>query len=408
MLTVDEVRGRVLASVGPLDSREVRVADALGLVLVDDVRAPHALPRFANSAMDGYAVRGSDTERASSDDPVELEVVGEIRAGDPGDIAVEPGTAVRIMTGAPLPFGADAVVQVEETEERNGVVMVKGSTAAGRNVRPAGDDVKEGDLVVAAGAELGPGELALLASLGASPLKAIRRPRVATLATGDELVAPEDVPRSGQIRDSNSVALRTLVVEAGGIPLEFPPVADDREATLATFKRAATDADLIVSSGGVSVGRYDYVKEVVEELGEIQVWRVAMQPGKPIVVGEVLFTPFIGLPGNPVSIHVGFEQFVRPAIRKLRGCAALLRPVVTAELTESLHKKPGRLHFIRVRLDVREGRWRAAPTGAQGSHIQSSLVGCHGVVRFPLEATELSAGTEVEVEVWKLPEVNDG
>lgn len=408
MLTVDEVRSRVLASVAPLDSQEVRVADALGLTLVDDVRAPHSLPRFANSAMDGYAVRGSDTERTSSDDPVELEVVGEVRAGDPGDIEVRPGTAVRIMTGAPLPSGADAVVQVEETEEHDGIVAVKGSTASGRNVRSAGDDVKEGDVVVSAGAELGPGELALLASLGASPLKAVRRPRVATLATGDELVAPEEVPRGGQIRDSNSVALRTLVMEAGGVPLEFPPVADDREATLATFKRAAVEADLIVSSGGVSVGRYDYVKEVVEALGEIQVWRVAMQPGKPIVVGEVMSTPFIGLPGNPVSIHVGFEQFVRPAIRKLRGCTALLRPVVTAELTESLHKRPGRLHFVRVRLQMREGRWRAAPTGVQGSHIQSSLVDCHGVVRFPLEATELSVGAEVEVEVWKLPEVNDG
>lgn len=408
MLTVDEVRSRVLASVGPLDVKEVRVADAFGLVLVDDVRAPHSLPRFANSAMDGYAVRGSDTERSSIDNPVELEVVGEIRAGDPGDIEVKPGTAVRIMTGAPLPSGADAVVQVEETEESEGVVTVKGSTATGRNVRPAGDDVKEGDLVVAAGAELGPGELALLASLGASPLKATRRPRVATLATGDELVAPEEIPRDGQIRDSNSVALRTLVQEAGGIPLEFPPVADDREATLATFERAAADADLIVSSGGVSVGRYDFVKAVVEELGAIQVWRVAMQPGKPIVVGEVKSTPFIGLPGNPVSIHVGFEQFVRPAIRKLRGCTALLRPVVTAELTESLHKKPGRLHFVRVRLDVREGRWCAVPTGAQGSHIQSSLVNCHGVARFPQDATELPAGAEVEVEVWKMPEGTDG
>ena len=203
------------------------------------------------------------------------------------------------------------------------------------------------------------------------------------------------------------MALQTLVLEAGGVPLEFPPIADDRDATLSTFERAAADADLIVSSGGVSVGRYDFVKAVVEELGAIQLWRVAMQPGKPIVVGHVKSTPFIGLPGNPVSIHVGFEQFVRPAVRKMRGCETLLRPTITAELTEPLHKKPGRLHFVRVRLELRGGRWRAIPTGAQGSHIQSSLVGCHGVARFPQGATELPAGADVEVEVWKLPEVHD-
>jgi molybdopterin molybdotransferase len=408
MLTVDEVRKRVLESVNPLDAEEVRVAHALGLVLAEDVRAPHSLPRFANSAMDGYAVRGADAEQASADAPVELRLVGEIRAGDSGDLPVGPGAAVRIMTGAPLPPGADAVVQVEETEERNGVVQVKGATASGRNVRPAGDDVSEGDLVVAAGTELGPGELALLASLGASPLKAIRRPLVATIVTGDELIAPEQDPQPGQIRDSNSVALRTLVLEAGGKPLEFPPVADDRDATIATFERAARDADLIVSSGGVSVGRYDFVKSVVEELGAIELWRVAMQPGKPIVVGDVKSTPFIGLPGNPVSIHVGFEQFVRPAIRRMRGCASLQRPLITAELAESVHKKPGRLHFVRVRLDFSDGHWRATPAGPQGSHIQSSLVGCHGVARFPKEASELPAGADVEVEVWRLPEINDG
>ena len=408
MLTVDEVRSRVLESVEPLDSKEVSVSDALGLVLGDDVRAPHPLPRFANSAMDGYAVRGADTESASADAPVELRLLGEIRAGESGDIVVEPGSAVRIMTGAPLPTGADAVVQVEETEERDGLVTVKGATPTGRNVRPAGDDVKDGDPAVSAGTELGPGELALLASLGVSPLKAIRRPLVATIVTGDELVAPEQNPRPGQIRDSNSVALRTLVLEAGGVPLEFPHVADHRETTVATFERAAAEADLIVSSGGVSVGRYDFVKSVVEELGVIELWRVAMQPGKPIVVGSVKSTPFIGLPGNPVSIHVGFEQFVRPAIRKMRGCSALLRPVIAAELTEPLRKKPGRLHFVRVRLDLRDGRWRATPTGSQGSHIQSSLVGCHGVARFPQDEAELTAGVDVEVEVWRLPEVNDG
>ena len=404
MLSVGEARSRVLAAVAPMDTEDVLVGDARGLVVADDLVAPHPLPRFDNSAMDGYAVQGSDCESAGEDAPVVLEVLGEVRAGDPGDLEISAGTAARIMTGAPLPRGADAVIPVELTEEQDGKVVVKGPAPTGRHVRPAGDDLATGASLVEKGTELGPGELALLASFGMSPLRVYGRPRVGILVTGDELVPPESDPRPGQIRDSNSVALTSLVAEAGGIPMPFGAVPDDLEMTREAFRRAGDLCDLVVSSGGVAVGRYDYVKEVVEALGHIDLWRVAMQPGKPVVLGAIGDTPFLGLPGNPVSIHVGFEQFVRPAIRKMRGCRHLLRPVVSARLTETVEKSPGRLHFVRVRLEWRARMWYATPTGAQGSHIQSSLVGCNGVARFHAEDARLEAGSDVEVEVWSLSE----
>jgi molybdopterin molybdotransferase len=405
MLSVDEARDRVLGAVEPLEPEKVLVEDARGLVLATDLFAPHALPRFDNSAMDGYAVRGDDAAEASEASPVELRLVGEVRAGEPGDIDVTPGAAARIFTGAPLPGGSDAVVPVEETSERNGGVIVMGATPQGRHVRPAGDDVKEGDLLIAAGTELGPGELALAASMGLSPVSVRRGPNVAVVVTGDELVAPEETPGPGQIRDSNSIALSALVRESGGEVIPFGVVPDERERVVEAFARAGELADLVVSSGGVAVGKYDFVKEVVEELGRIDMWQVAMQPGKPVVLGAIADTPFLGLPGNPVSIHVAFEQFVRPAIRKMRGCRHLLRPTIVARLAQTITKKPGRRHFVRVELHPDPDGWRAVPR-AQGSHVQSSLVGAHGLARFAEDETRIEAGEEVVVELWRLPEVD--
>ncbi|HEX3327720.1 MAG TPA: gephyrin-like molybdotransferase Glp [Actinomycetota bacterium] len=403
LLTVDEARARVLDSVAPVGTTEVLLRDALGLVVAADAIAPHDLPRFDNSAMDGYAVRADDVAGASPDHPSKLKVIGEVRAGDPGELKVLPGTASRIMTGAPVPAGADAIVRVEDTVELEGYVLAGAAMPRGMHVRPAGDDITAGQVVVRAGTELGPGELAVLASMGLSPLAVRRGPKVALLVTGDELVDPEAQPAPGQIRDSNSVALSALIREAGADLIPLGRIEDKRDSVRDAFERAAALADLVVSSGGVAVGRYDFVKDVVEELGAISLWRVAMQPGKPVVLGQIKDTPFLGLPGNPVSIHVGFEQFVRPAIRKMRGCASLLRPVIRARLEKTIEKIPGRLHFVRVRLAISEGEWTATPTGPQGSHIQSSLVGCHGVARFARELDRLDAGTEVEVEVWRLP-----
>ena len=405
MLTVKEARERILAGLDPLPPTEVGLTEAGGMVLADDLLAPHDLPRFDNSAMDGYAVKRTDVKGASTEKRVALALAGEVKAGEVSDVAIISGACVRIMTGAQVPPGADAVVPVEDTEETGSKVWISAEPPPHGHIRPAGDDVSTGSTVVRAGTELGPGELALLASLGLSPVLVRGRPTVAIVTTGDELVSPEEEPGPGRIRDSNTVALRALTHESGARPAIFREVTDDLDAVTATLERAAETADLVVSGGGVSVGRYDFVKQAVERLGRIDLWRVAMQPGKPVVSGVVRGTPFLGLPGNPVSVHIGFEQFVRPAIRKLRGCSALLRPVMLATLTEELRKKAGRLHFVRVALAVDGPGLLATPTGSQGSHIQSSLVGCHGVARFPAERTELAAGAEVEVEVWALPEV---
>ena len=403
LLSVEEARARVLDAVAPGDVEEVLVGEALGLVSANEILASHPLPRFANSAMDGYAVVAKDVADASEETPVELRVVGEVRAGDPGEIQVDPGCAARIMTGAPLPEGADAIVMVEVTEEHDSAVVIKGSAEPGQHVRPAGDDLAAGAVLVPEGFELGPGELALLASMGMSPVKVRRGPRVALLVTGDELVDPEDEPGPGQIRDSNAIALTALLQMAGADVVLSERVPDTRPAVVDAFERAAAEAEVIVSSGGVAVGKYDFVKDVVEELGGIQLWRVAMQPGKPVVLGSVRDAVFLGLPGNPVSVHVGFEQFVRPAIRKMRGCRSLLRPTMEASLTETITKRPGRLHFVRVRLRSEGGEWLATPTGPQGSHIQSSLIDCHGVARFEREEAELTKGHSITVEVWRLP-----
>jgi molybdopterin molybdotransferase len=403
LLSVDDARARVLESVEPLATEKVSLRDALGLVNAAEIRAPHPLPRFDNSAMDGYAVAAADTSGAGEFSPVELEILGEVRAGGSDDVVVGPGMAARIMTGAPLPAGADAIAMVEVTEEKNGKVLVKTSVEKGQHVRPAGDDLDAGEILVREGLELGPGELALLGSMGVTPVEVRWGPRVALLVTGDELVDPEDEPGPGQIRDSNQLALLALLDRAGARPVLSERVPDRREAVVEAFSRAAEVADLVVSSGGVAVGRYDFVKDVVEELGHIELWRVAMQPGKPVVLGSVSDVPFLGLPGNPVSVHVGFEQFVRPAIRKMRGCSSLLRATLDATLTESITKRPGRLHFVRVRLSSRDHEWFATPTGSQGSHIQSSLVDCHGVARFGREESKLSEGQRVTIEIWRLP-----
>lgn len=403
MLTVDEARRRILAAVEPLQPRDVPLETALGKVAAADLRAPHPLPRVANSAMDGYAVRRRDVEDATRERPVVLRLVGEVRAGDAATLHIDRGSCARIMTGAAIPPGGDAVVPVEVATEDDGEVAVLAVPPGHGHIRPAGDDVAAGDLVVRSGTEVRAAEAAMLASLGISPVHVRAAPRVAIVVTGDELVDVEVDPAPGQIRDSNSFALRALVLEAGAEPQVFRAVGDDLAGVTNVLRDAAGAGDLVVSAGGVSVGRYDFVKEAVERLGSVDLWRVAMQPGKPVVWGRVGDRPLLGLPGNPVSVHIGFEQFVRPVIRKMRGCSEFLRPVVRATLTERLRKKPGRLHFVRVALEFNGETLLAKPLGKQGSHIQSSLLGCDGVARFHIERTELEAGDVVEVEVWRVP-----
>ena len=403
MLTVEQARQRILSGIEPLAPVEVSLDEAHGAVTADDLVAPHPLPRFDNSAMDGYAVRRSDVEGASEQAPVTLRLLGEVRAGDEGALAIEPGCAARIMTGAPIPSGADAVVPIEVARESDSGVAVLSPPPEHGHVRPAGDDVNKGDLVVRTGSVLWSAELALLASLGLDPVTVRRGPVVALVVTGDELVGSGVDPAPGQIRDSNSYALSALVREAGGRPVLIAGVPDDLDGVVGALERAARAADLVVSAGGVSVGRYDYVKEAVERLGSIDLWRAAMQPGKPVVSGRVSDRPFLGLPGNPVSVHIGFEQFVRPALRKMQGHREWLRPVVQARIAGALTKKPGRLHFVRVKVTLDAGGFVATPLGKQGSNIQSSLIGCDGVARFAIDETELRMGDVVEVELWRVP-----
>ena len=407
MLELAEARDRVLAAFVPLDTIEVKLNEASGLVTAETHRAPHALPRFDNSSMDGFAVRHADVDGARPGSPAKLTLVGEVAAGGHGEVQINAGQAARLMTGAPIPPGADAVVPVEATESAGeSEVAILKTPIPGAFIREAGEDLRAGDVAVEGGEELGPGAIALLAALGVSPIKAHCRPKVALVTTGDELAPPEATDlEPAQIRDSNSLALRLLAEEAGAEPISIGPVPDERQAVVEALSRAAQGADLVVSSGGVSVGEYDFVRSAVEELGQIEFWRVAMQPGKPVVSGYIGGTGFLGLPGNPVSIHVGFEQFVRPAIRKLRGCRSLFRPVVTATLTETIRKTPGRLHLVRVKLTFDDRAITATPTGLQGSHIQSSLVGCDGLARFAKDASVAEAGSSIDVEVWRVPEV---
>lgn len=404
MLTVEQARERILSRIDPLAPVELPLDQARGAVAADDLIAPHPLPRFDNSAMDGYAVLRADVDGASEADPVTLRLIGEVRAGDPGALTVEPGCAARIMTGAPVPRGADAVVPIEVAQESGSAVVIEASPPSHGHIRPAGDDVSAGEAVVQTGSVLRSAELALLASLGLDPVRVRRGAVVAIVVTGDELVGPGEEPAPGQIRDSNTYALNALVAEAGATPVPISGVPDDLDSVVVALEKAAVEADLVVSAGGVSVGRYDYVKEAVERLGSIDLWRVAMQPGKPVVSGRVCDRPFLGLPGNPVSVHIGFEQFVRPVLRKMQGHRTLLRPVVPARLTEPLKKKPGRLHFVRVRVGIDERGFVATPLGKQGSHIQSSLISCDGVARFDIDESELQAGDEVQVELWRVPE----
>ncbi len=375
MLTVEEARERILASFQALQPvEEVPLAAALGRVLAEDAVAGEPLPPFANSAMDGYAVRSEDTTGAASGNPVRLRLAGEVPAGRLYEGRVEAGEAVRILTGAPLPDGADAVIQQELTDVLDGWVALEQPVPSGTNVRDAGSDVRPGALLAPAGAELGPAEIALLAALGVHPVRVRRRPDVAILSTGDELAPLGETPGPGQIHESNSSYLIAAVLRAGGQPRPLG-IAHDREEELRAKLEQARGADLILSSGGVSVGDYDLVKQILAEQGNIEFWRVRMRPGKPLAFGRLGETPLLGLPGNPVSAAVTFELFGRPAIRRMLGARQVERPLVEVVLAGEDIARGDRRHYVRARLASENGVLTAYPTGAQGSHIISSLQG---------------------------------
>lgn len=368
MLTVEEALAAILERFRPLEAERAVLADASGRVLAADVVSPQAIPPFDNSAMDGYAVRHADCQQV----PVTLKVLGEAPAGRPSPLTVTPGTAIRIMTGAPMPTGADAVVMREETKEAPDQVEILVAPEPAEHVRMAGEDVAEGSRVFAAGDMLAPAGLGVLASIGVPEVSVVRRPRVALLATGDELVEVSEPLGPGQIRNSTAYALAALVERLGAVPVRLGIARDNREDLREKLAEGAKH-DLLITTGGVSVGDHDLVKELLEELGQVGFWRVNMQPGKPLAFGAIDGTPVIGLPGNPVSSLVAFELFVRPAIRRLQGHSRLERPRIKVRLAGDFDKKGDRRQFVRARVHAEDGAFEATLTGPQGSHVLTSV-----------------------------------
>jgi molybdopterin molybdotransferase len=400
-LSVAEALGIVLASVGPLPPERVSLLEALGRVLAEPVLALEDLPPFANSSMDGYAVRAVDTAGAAAESPISLRVVADIAAGTPSDRALTPGTAARIMTGAPMPAGADAVVPVEDTDEPwRGAerplperIAIRRAVNPGGYVRGPGEDIRAGATVLEAGHAVRAQEVGVLASMGVVEVPVVRRPRVGILATGDELVDVDRPLGPGKIRNSNSYAQAAQVLALGGEPVLLG-IAGDRPEDVRERLHAglARGVDLFVSSAGVSVGAYDVVKAVLEEVGEILFWRVRMRPGKPLTFAVYHGIPYLGLPGNPVSAMVSFERFARPAILKLAGHRELQRPTVEAVLLEDI-TSDGRESYLRAIVRRDGAGYTATTTGSQGSHILTSMTRANALLLAPEGVKEVPAGT---------------
>jgi molybdopterin molybdotransferase len=396
MLSVPEASARILEEVAPLPLERVPLLDALGRVLGEPATATYTLPHWDNSAMDGYAVRGDDVAGASESAPVSLPVMETVAAGGSSSRALGPGQAIRIMTGAPLPAGADSVVRVEDTDGGTTRVTIRNDRDRHKNIRPRGEDFREGDLVIDRGAHLAAAQLGVLASLGYGTVAVHRRPVVAIAGSGDELVDLDrfdEVLSGRKIVASNSYTLSALVVQAGGVPLDLGNAADEPEALRAMLQRS-TGADLLVTSAGASVGEFDYTRQVLESLGaEMRFWRVRMRPGAPIGFGMLGGMPWLGLPGNPVSAMVTFELFVRPVIRRMLGHTRLFRRPVPVVLEEPVAIGAKLTHFLRaVVRPGGHGTLSARLTGPQGSGILTSMSRANALLVVPDHRTRSEAG----------------
>ena len=394
VLSVEEALEQILATVRVLEPERVPILEALGRVLAEEVAADRDIPPLPNSAMDGYAVRAADVAHI----PARLRVIAEAPAGRLCPAEVAPGTAVRIMTGAPIPAGADTVIPFEHTRTDDEWVEVLREVRPGANVREAGEDVRAGQVVLTPGRVLRPQEIGMLAALGRTEVAVVRRPRVAILATGDEVVPPWETPGPGQIRDANSYTVAAQVRRYGGIPLILGVARDEETLIREGVRRALAErADLIVTSGGVSIGDFDLVKGVLAAEGEMRFWSLNMKPGRPLAFGVVGGVPLVGLPGNPVSAMIATELFVRPAVLKMQGFTEWPWPELRARLADPIVRKDGRRHYLRVRLRETADGWEATLTGDQGSGILSSLVQADGLAVIPEDVDHLPAGAEVRV-----------
>lgn len=390
----------VMEEIEVMPDEKVAITDACGRVLAGDVYSPVCHPPADNSAMDGFAVRWCDVRGAAKEDPVTLKVVEDIYAGDTSGTVLKEGEATSIMTGAPVPAGADTVVRIEDTNRSRGeTVEIYKAGKMGQDIRRRGENIRKGDKVYEAGKLLGPAEIGMLALMGRSLVSVYRRPTVAILVTGDEIRDLDEEFDENRIANSNGYALSAQVLEAGGVPTLLGIARDNREELKARLLEALK-ADVVLTSGGVSMGYHDYVKEVLQALGvEIRFWRVGMRPGHPLAFGRMGKKPVFGLPGNPVSTMVSFEQFARPMLRAMVGHREPYRPVVEAILTEDISSKAGRKHFVRGRLKFENGRYTVRTTGSQGSGILLSMSRADCLIVIPDEGGEFPAGTTVKVQL---------
>lgn len=398
LISIEEAQDLIFRQIRRLEPVRLPLTDALGSALAEDVFSQDDIPPFDNSAMDGFAVRAEDVRGANSASPAVLRLTETIPAGGYSERTTQPGEAVKIMTGAPTPPGADCVVQVEVTEEREGRIFVSDDPGPGANIRRAGEDIEAGDRVLERGDPLGPAEIGLLASVGRAEVEVYAKPRVAIIATGSELVPPGEPLGAGQIRDSNSYTLASLCRQMGLEPERLGVAPDEYQATR-EMMQAGLEYDVLLTSGGVSVGEFDFVKEVQDDLGvERLLWKVAMKPGKPLVFGRRGDALVFGTPGNPVAVMVAFEVFIRPALFKMMGFARYRRPLHRALLDEDVRNRHGRVHVMRVRArEEADGRWHVRSTGPQGSGILRSMHLANGLIFIPMDRRDMQAGEEVDL-----------
>jgi molybdopterin molybdotransferase len=404
LVPVEEARDRILSAVSPLGSLQVPLTEAYGCVLAEDVVADHDMPDFASSAMDGFAVRSSDIASASPDQPVELKIVGRALIGRRPESTVGGHEASRIATGAPIPAGADTVVPIENAEVLGEVVRIIEPAPEGRHIRPVGEDVRTGTVLVEQGRRLGAPELGLLANAGFPHPVVHPRPRVIVLSTGDELIPPTEQPEFGQVRDSNAYTIFGALREAGAIPVLAGIVKDDVEQLKETLLVHEIQADAFISTGGVSVGERDVVKAAFFRRGDLDFYKVAMQPGMPQGFGRIEGKPYWGLPGNPVSVFVSFEVFVRPALMKMLGRSQVRRPEVNATLTQEVSGPVGKLQFARVVVARGADGWSATPTGGRGSNLISTVSRANGLAMIPIGTETAPAGSQVRVMLFRSSE----
>ena len=394
----------MLSAVSPLAPLALPLTEAYGCVAAEDVVSAISLPEFASSAMDGFAVRAADVAEASPEHPADLKIVGRAMIGHRPEATVGGGEAVQIATGAPIPAGADTIVPVENSKVLDESVHLLEAAAEGRHVRPAGEDVKEGTVLVEAGKRLGPPELGLLANAGRATPLVHPRPRVVVLSTGDELIPPTDAPDFGQIRDSNAYMLFGALREAGAMPVLAGIVRDDVDSLKETVLDYLIQADAFVSTGGVSVGERDVVKAAFFRRGDVSFYKVAMQPGMPQGFGHIEGKPYFGLPGNPVSVFVSFEQFMRPALLRMMGRTRLTRPEVTATLAEDVDGPKRKMQFARVVVARGSDGWSATPTGGRGSNLISTVSRANGLAMVPPGVELAPAGSQVRVMLFRASE----